>query len=117
VRLRQIVEELGLRRLTPELAGREEAEVLWAHSSDLLSDVLAHAPHGGLVLTIQAHMNVVAVALHAEQAGVIFTSGMAPEDAVRARAVSEGLPLYTTDESTFDTAGKLFARGLRGRHG
>lgn len=114
--LARIVEELGLRRLTPELADREAVDVGSAHASDLLSDVLARAPRGGLTLTIQAHLNVVAVAVHAEQAGVIFTSGMAPEEPVRARAVAEGLPLYATEESTFDTAGRLYALGLRGRH-
>ena len=114
--LSQIVERLVLRRLTPELRDREGTEVDSAHACDLLSDVLAHAPRGGLTLTIQAHLNVVAVAAHAEQSGVIFTSGMAPEEPVRARAVAEGLPLYATRDSTFDTAGRLYALGLRGRH-
>jgi hypothetical protein len=116
VNLARIVEELGLRRLTPELREQEAAEVSTAHASDLLSDVLARAPRGGLTLTIQAHLNVVAVAVHAEQAGVVFTSGMEPDDAVRARAVVEGIPLFATAESTFDTAGRLYALGLRGRH-
>lgn len=115
--LARIVEELGLERLTPELADRESADVTSAHASDLLSDVLGRAPHGGLTLTIQAHLNVVAVAVHAEQAGVIFTSGMSPEEPVRSRAVAEGIPLYATALSTFDAAGRLYAMGLRGRHG
>jgi predicted transcriptional regulator len=85
-----------------------------AHASDLLSDVLANAPAGGILLTIQVHMNVIAVAMHASLAAVVFTSGMAPDEAVRARAVEQKLPLYSTTASTFDTAGRLYAMGLRG---
>ena len=107
--LKQIAQSLGLSELTPEVRS--------AHASDLLSDVLANAPSGGLLLTIQVHLNVVAVALHAGLAAVIFTSGMAPEEAVRAKAVEEGLALFGTGESTFELAGRLYALGLRGRSG
>jgi hypothetical protein len=117
MKLAEIVDRLALRRLTPELREQERAEVLSGHASDLLSDVLANAPGGGLLLTIQVHLNVVAVALHAGLAGVIFTSGMGPEEPVRTKAVQEGLPLYATGASTFDVAGQLYTLGLRGRHG
>ncbi len=78
--LAQIQHALGLGCLTPGLdLGRE---VTSAHASDLLSDALANAPAGGVLLTIQVHLNVVAVALHAQQAAVIFTWGMQPDEAV-----------------------------------
>ena len=113
--LGEIAGKLGLEILTPELSVNGVAEVGTAHASDLLSDVLANAPSGGLLLTIQVHMNVIAVALHAGLAAVVFTSGMRPEEAVRLKAVAEGLPLLATADSTFDAAGKLYALGLRGR--
>jgi predicted transcriptional regulator len=113
----EIVERLELTLLNPQVALNEAKEVRSAHASDLLSDVLANAPSEGLLLTIQVHMNVVAVALHANLNGVVFTAGMSPEEAVLAKATSEGLPLLGTRESTFDTAGRMYALGLRGRHG
>ena len=113
--LGDITARLGLEILTPELSVNGGAEVVRAHASDLLSDVLANAPSGGLLLTIQVHMNVVAVALHAGLAAVIFTAGMRPEESVRLKAVQEGLPLLAAAESTFDIAGKLYALGLRGQ--
>jgi predicted transcriptional regulator len=112
--LQEIAAAVDLRSLTPELEA--SAEVTSGHASDLLSDVLANAPGGGVLLTIQVHLNVVAVALHAAQAAVIFTSGMLPEEAVRAKAVEERLPLYATGQATFDLAGRLYALGIRGRH-
>ncbi len=105
---------LGLEILTPELAG-EGTDVTRGHASDLLSDVLANAPSGGVLVTIQVHMNVVAVALHAGLAAVIFAHGMRPDEAVRRKAVDEGLPLLASMDSTFEVAGRLYALGLRGK--
>jgi BioD-like phosphotransacetylase family protein len=113
--LGDIATKLGLEVLTPDLPIEGSADIGRAHASDLLSEVLANAPSGGLLLTIQVHMNVIAVALHAGLAGVVFTGGMRPEEAVRKRAVQEGLPLLCTAETTFDTAGRLYELGLRGR--
>jgi hypothetical protein len=62
-------------------------------------------------------MNVVAVALHAGLAAVIFTSGMMPDAAVVQKATEEKLALYRTPRGTFETAGRLYALGLRGAHG
>ena len=87
--LQQIAVTLGLQALTPALVDSGRVEISQAHASDLLSDVLANAPAGGLLLTIQVHLNVIAVAMHAGQAAVIFTSGMVPEDGVIDRAVEE----------------------------
>ena len=113
--LEQIAAQLGLEVLTPELAFEGGDAVTHGHASDLLSDVLANAPAGGVLLTTQVHMNVVAVALHAGLAAVIFTQGMKPEPAVRMKAVQEGLPLFSARESTFDLAGRLYGLGLRGK--
>lgn len=113
--LGDIVSRLGLEVLTPELAVGGGDEVTRGHASDLFSDVLANAPSGGVLLTTQAHMNVIAVALHAGLAAVVFTQGMRPEQAVRLKGVEQGLPLLAAKESTFDLAGRMYALGLRGR--
>jgi hypothetical protein len=113
--LGDIVSALKLEVLTPELSlGGDDVER--AHASDLLSDVLANAPRGGVLLTIQVHLNVLAVAVQATLSGVIFASGRKPDAAVRARAVEEQMPLYVSQDSTFEVAGQLYALGLRGRH-
>jgi hypothetical protein len=109
-----LAQSLGLENLTPDLAA-EGTDVERAHASDLLSDVLANAPTGGVLLTLQVHMNVIAVAMHAGLAAVVFTSGMRPDDSVRLKAVKEGILLLATTLSTFDAAGQLYALGLRGR--
>ncbi|MBN2307752.1 MAG: serine kinase [Candidatus Hydrogenedentes bacterium] len=115
--LAAMADELSLGKLTPELPDRDGTEITAGYASDLLSDVLAHAAPGGVLITAQVHLNVVAVAAHVDLAAIIFSSDRTPEDAVRERAVEEGIALFTSDETTFDIAGRLYALGLRGTHG
>ena len=114
MKLAEIAQRLGLRDLTPETAGAADAEVSRAYASDLLSDVLANAPGGGLLVTVQVHMNVVAVAVHAGAAAVVFANGRVPDEAVRQKAAEENLKLFTTRETAFDVAGRLYELGVRG---
>lgn len=111
--IKELAESLALECVTPEIEA-STAEVTGGYVSDLLSDVLAHAPNGGVLVTIQVHLNVVAVAVHAELTGVILASGRRPDDAVRERAIEEGVALYCTNESAFEIVGRLYALGLRG---
>ena len=114
MKLEQIVAELGLTGLTPSLDQAGEAEIERGYASDLLSDVLAHAPAGGLLVTLQVHLNVVAVASHAELAAVVFAGGRRPEEDVVRKAVEEGVALYAAQADTFDVVGRLHALGVRG---
>jgi hypothetical protein len=112
--LEEMERELALEYITPELRSGAPLDVTRGHASDLLSDVLASAPGGGILVTVQAHMNVIAVCVHAGLPAVIFASGRAPEDAVRQRAVKEGVHLFVSKQSAFDVSGQLYAFGLRG---
>ena len=114
--LKEMADALGLECLTPEVSLDKPLVVAGGYSSDLLSDVLAHAPRGGVLITIQVHMNVIAVAVHAELAAVIFPAGRRPGEDVRAMAVREGIALFATPECAFDVSGRLYALGLRGTH-
>ncbi len=115
MKLSEIVERLHLENLTPEVP-LEGREVAGGYVSDLLSDVLANAPRQGVLVTIQVHMNVLAVALHAGLAAVVFAAGRQPEPPVLAKAAKEQVPLLASKESAFDLVGQLYALGLRGRH-
>ena len=113
--LETIARELELEDLTPGLAGADAVEVAAGYASDLLSDVLANAPEGGLLVTLQVHLNVIAVASHAELTAVVFTSGRRPEPDVVEKALAEDLHLYVTNADTFDVVGRLYAHGVKGR--
>ena len=116
MKLEDIAQELGFTELTPEVSGNRDTEIDRGYASDLLSDVLAHAPEGGLLVTLQVHLNVIAVASHAELAAVVFAGNRRPEDDVLAKAAAEGLALYSSPADTFDIVGRLYALGVKGNH-
>jgi len=110
----ELSRKLNLEELATIPAGRDSQRVTGGFVSDLLSDVLACAPQGGLLVTAQVHMNVVAVSVHAGLAGVIFVSGRRPCEEVIAKAVEQDLLLYSSQSTSFDLVGEMYALGLRG---
>lgn len=114
MKLSEITARLGLENLTPELSTSDDPDISRGYASDLLSDILANGPAGGVAVTIQAHMNTVAVALHARLAAVILANGRRPDDEVIERASEERIPLLLSEKGTFDVVGKLYELGVRG---
>jgi hypothetical protein len=115
MKLEGIVNELGLTELTPAVGDAVDGDITRGYASDLLSDVLANAPSGGLLVTLQVHLNVIAVAAHADLTGIVFAGGRQPDEEIIAKAVDEGLALYATADDTFEVVGRLYALGVRGR--
>ena len=112
--LREMAERLGLALLTPEIAERADRDARLGHVSDLLSDVLANAPAGSVLVTIQTHLNVIAVAVNAEVAAVVFAWDRRPDEPARRKAAEEGILLYGSPASAFEIVGRLHALGVRG---
>jgi hypothetical protein len=113
MRLHELADLLTLTELTPT-TGDADPNITKGYASDLLSDVLANAPSGGVLVTLQVHLNVIAVAGHAGLAAVIFSSGRRPEEDVVAKAAEEGIALFTSPDDTFDLVGRLYALGIEG---
>jgi hypothetical protein len=95
-------------------AGDAGREVRGGYVSDLLSDVIAHACEGDAWVTLQRHVNVVAVAHLRGLAAVVLVAGRQPEPEAVARATDERVPIVCTRLSAFDAAGVMYALGLRG---
>ncbi len=88
-----------------------DAEVTGGYTSDLLSDVMAHAEEGSVLITIQAHKNTVAVSsLAGVSAIIICNSRPATEDMLEA-ARDEGIAVFQTSGNQFQTS-SLIARHL-----
>ena len=116
MKLEEVAMKLDLALLTPATPAIAEADITRGYASDLLSDVLAHAPEGGLLVTLQVHLNVIAVASHAELAAVVFAGGRRPEADVIAKAAAEEIVLYMSADETFDVVGRLYELGVKGSH-
>jgi len=88
--------------------GYSDVPVVGAYTSDLLSDVMAHAREGGALITIQAHKNTVAVATLVNVSCLIICNNRPlPEDMLEA-AASEGIAVLVTSDNQFTVSGKLW---------
>jgi len=87
----------------------EDVDLTGGYTSDLLSDVMANAAAGEVLVTIQAHKNTVAVAgLVGIPAIVICNGRPLPEDMLIA-AKDEGIALLRTDRNQFQVSGSLWS--------
>jgi hypothetical protein len=109
--VKEVAEKLGLK----VLAAGVEQQVTGGYVSDLLSDVIANAEEGCLWITVQRHLNIVAVAQLKKLAGIVLSRGSEPEAPVLARAAKEGLFILSTPEDSFTVAGKLYALVCAGK--
>jgi hypothetical protein len=111
MKLLETVQKLAL---TPRTADAGDVEITGGYCSDLLSDVLKNAKSGFIWVTNQKHQNCVAVASLLDLCAVIIVGGVEPDAETLEKAASEQVPLYTTTESAFDIAGRLYEMGIRG---
>ena len=109
--LQNIIDELNLNVLT-EPRGFAEIAPTGGYSSDLLSCVMAGAKKGHLWITLQAHLNIVAVAALNEVAAVIITENTQPDAASIAKANEQGVILLSTSQPTYEINGKLWEVGI-----
>jgi imidazolonepropionase-like amidohydrolase len=110
--LKAIIDQLNLTVLT---ASQPLDQVVPAtgYTSDLLSCVMAGGKNKGIWVTLQAHMNIVAVAALLELSAVIITEGAMPDSATIDRAKEQGVTLLASKAPSFEVVGRLWEMGLR----
>jgi hypothetical protein len=91
-----------------QLQGDFNAEVSGGYASDLLSDVMARSKEKNVWITLQTHLNIVAVAKLKDLAAVVFVNGRRPDEDTLQRAREENVVLLGTNETTFSICGKLY---------
>lgn len=109
--LQQIIDQLHLTLLT-EPRNFARIATIGGYSSDLLSCVMAGAKKGHVWTTLQAHLNIVAVAALTEVAAVIITENAQPDSASIAKANQQGVILLSTSLPTYEVNGKLWEMGV-----
>ncbi len=90
-----------------------EREITGGYASDLLSCVLAGAQAGNIWVTLQAHVNVIAVASLLGLSAVIITEGVCPDRDTLDKAREVGVTVLTSGQNTFAVVGQLAALGVR----
>ena len=110
ISLREVAEELEVQVVTGE--GALNRPVAAGYATDLLSCAMNRAKKDYIWVTLQAHVNVVAVASLLDLSGVIITEGNTPDPDTIARAESEGVALLLTPKPTFAVVSELAALGV-----
>jgi predicted transcriptional regulator len=89
-------------------------EVKTAFGADLMSDVLAFAKPGGLLLTGLTNSQIVRTADVLDIAAIIVVRGKHPLPETVALAEELHIPILTTEYILFVAAGRLYAKGIVG---
>ena len=85
-----------------------EKEVVGAFVGDLLSFVMGNGEPNNAWITIQSHLNVIAVAMLREFSCIIFVDGANVSEEMISKANEENLILIQSDSSAYESAIKLY---------
>ena len=112
MQLGRIIKELELE----VLCGGEslDREVTRGYSSDLMSDVIANAHAGDIWVTLQIHLNVIAIASMKDIAAVVIIGGREPQSDTIERAQRETIPVLRSRLPAFELNGRLYQLGIPG---
>lgn len=98
----EIAEALDLTEHNPA-----QTQARGAYTGDLLSDVMANAKEGDLLITIQAHKNTVAVCTVAGiSAMIVCNSRRIPTEMLQAASENQ-IGVYSTPMTQFEVSGRI----------
>jgi predicted transcriptional regulator len=106
MKVTDLVQELNLKVFTPGVELNKP--ISGAYVSDLLSDVMGYAREDQIWITLQSHLNVVAIASLKDLSAVLLVKGIVPPDDVINKAEAEGIAILGTTEQTFNVSGKIY---------
>lgn len=102
----ELAELIGAKIVSPGEIGRE---VLCGYACDLLSWVMANGKEGCGWITVQTHLNVVAVASLHDMAAIIYPENIDAESESIEKAREEGIAVLKSDKTAYEIAGLMNA--------
>lgn len=113
--IRELMDVTGAVDLTPET--EKGKKVSCGYTCDLLSWVMAHGQAGMVWITVQTHMNVIAVASLMEMAAVVIPEGIEMEESSLEKAREEGVTVLSSQKTAFELCALMAQHGLAGPDG
>ena len=89
-----------------------DKEVLCGYSCDLLSWVMKNGQEGMAWVTVQTHMNVIAIASLHEFSCIVLSEDNEMEQEVLDKATAEGIAILTCSESSYQACCTLCRLGV-----
>lgn len=103
--IRDLIANDQMTVLNPGDADRQVEDLLIC---DLLSWVMAKGTENAAWVTVQTHLNIVAVATLLDFSAIIHPGGIQPDEDTLKKATEEGLTVLTTPLTAYEIA-KIFA--------
>ncbi len=85
----------------------EKANINFAYTSDLLSDVMGHCGDESVLITIQNHLNTIAVCTLAGIEAIVICHNRPIPDDMKEAALREGIAIVRTSLSQFAVSVRL----------
>jgi hypothetical protein len=109
MKLKDLADKLELKPATKLF----DKDVTGVYISDMVSDVIANAKAGDLLVTVQIHGNVIAAANLVDICGIVVTQGKSPAEDVVKMAEKAEIPIFTTGLTRWQMATRLYEAGIR----
>lgn len=109
MKLQELAGKIGLEAVTKVF----DRDVTGVYISDMVSDVIANAKAGDLLVTVQVHANVIAAANLVDVSGIVVTQGKALPDDVMKMAEKAEISVYATALTRWQMATRLYEAGVR----
>ncbi|HOI80819.1 MAG: DRTGG domain-containing protein [Thermovirgaceae bacterium] len=90
-----------------------DVDLLSAFAADLMSDVLALARPGTLMITGLTNIQIVRTASMVDMPAVVFVRGKKPPRETIELAEKLGIPFIMTSKTMFETCGVLYQAGIK----
>jgi predicted transcriptional regulator len=108
--VKEIIERLDL---SVRCGGNSlDQEINGGYAGDLLSDVIANSKQGDVWVTMQVHVNIVAVAVLKELSAIIVVQGREPAQETILKATEQNVPILVSRMPTFQVVGVLYGLGV-----
>ena len=111
MKLRDVIDILDAEVLAGE--GNLDMEIKTACGADLMSDVLAFVKAGSLLLTGLTNPQVIQTANILDIPAIVLVRNKKPSAETIALANQLKIPLLTTKYLLFESAGRLYTKGMR----
>lgn len=109
MKVQELAKQIGLRPVTKVY----DRDVTGVFISDMVSDVIANAKGGDLLVTAQAHANVIAAANLIDTSAVVITQDKPLAGDVVKMAEKAEIAVFTTPLNRWQMATKLYEAGIR----
>jgi hypothetical protein len=109
MKLQEIATKLEIKGLT----AIPDRDVTGVYISDMVSDVIANAKAGNLLVTVQVHTNALAAANLVDICGIVVAQGKQPAEDVLKMAERHQIAIFSTDLNRWQLATRLYEAGVR----